>query len=185
MRSYQVGIQWSSALSNKNEAIRQFNTGATRDTAEGKLYFSRFESALVSKRFAQYMDKNRVQSDGNLREPDNWKKGIPEESYFESLDRHMKDLELIKEGFPREAREDIESALCAIIFNARGLLYEILKRQYKSKEPITTTGPVAGPGGLGQHPDINAHIRQTQATGVPDGTWDYSNSSARPKNFIE
>lgn len=140
--------------------IRTFDSGATRDNAEGKPDYVGFESALVSKRFAKYMDLNRKQPDGSVRGSDNWKRGIPQKEYLVSLSRHMKDLELHAEGFPAEAREDVESALCAIIFNARGMLYEILKDKYNSRNalgqstqvgingygPFTTTGYIAPPG---------------------------------------
>lgn len=116
--------------------IRTFESGATRDNAEGKPDYPGFESALVSKRFSEYMDKNRTQPDGSVRGSDNWKKGIPQSEYLLSLSRHMKDLELHAEGFPAEAREDRESALCAIIFNARGLLFEILKDKYNAKNAL-------------------------------------------------
>src|SRR3990167_4084265 len=56
----------------KNEQIRTFNSGATRDTLEGKLEFARFMSPIVLKRFSEYMNLHRKQTDGNLREPDNW-----------------------------------------------------------------------------------------------------------------
>ncbi len=56
---------------------RTFETGATRDTGDDKLKFDGFLSASVIKRYAEYMHKNRIQSDGSLRDPDNWQKGIP------------------------------------------------------------------------------------------------------------
>ncbi len=122
------------------DVIRKYSTGATRDTAEGKFNYAGFQSALVSKRFATYMDKNRIQSDGSLRDADNWKKGIPQEDYFQSLGRHIKDLELVKEGFPKEAREqDVEDILCAILFNAQGMLFEVLRAKYD--KPKTVTDP--------------------------------------------
>lgn len=117
----------------RTKVIRTFDTGATRDTEVGKMDYVGFESALVSQRFAEYMDLNRKQPDGTVRGSANWKNGIPQDAYLRSLARHMKDLELHAEGFPNAAREDIESALCAILFNARGMLFEILKDKYNAE----------------------------------------------------
>lgn len=108
--------------------LRTFESGATRDTGEGKHEPWGFTSALVEKRFCEYMHKHRQQSDGELRASDNWKNGIPLSSYRHSLSRHVQDLRLILDGYPQEAREqDPEEALCAILFNVQGMLHEILK----------------------------------------------------------
>jgi hypothetical protein len=110
--------------------MRTYSTGATRDTSEGKPVHWRFSSALVEKRYGEYMHAKRVQSDGNIRAGDNWKHGIPVEDYFDSLSRHISDLKLIKEGFPGEAADhDLETVLCAIKFNVDGMLHEILKER--------------------------------------------------------
>lgn len=85
-------------------------------------------SALAEQRFCQYMHKHRQQSDGELREADNWKKGIEIRDYYDSLSRHVQDLRLIFEGYPELAREqDAEEALCAIAFNVQGILHEMIK----------------------------------------------------------
>lgn len=73
-------------VSNK---IRTFDTGATRDTDEGKLDFEGFLSPLALERFAEYMNKHRQQSDGSLRDSDNWQKGIPVKQYMKSMWRHF------------------------------------------------------------------------------------------------
>ena len=117
--------------------LRKFETGATRDTDEGKPHFAAFTSAAVQLRFAQYMDKHRIQADGNLRDPDNWKKGIPIEAYFDSADRHFMDWKLHEEGTPELARDqDLEEVLCALYFNIQGALHELLKvKRDASKTP--------------------------------------------------
>jgi len=118
----------------KNGKIRQFETGATRDTADGKLDYEGFYSPIVMKRFAEYMNKHRKQSDGNLRDSDNWQKGIPKNEYMKSLYRHFMDLWLMHRGY--EGREeDIEETLCAVLFNAQGYMFELLKeRNYCKKQ---------------------------------------------------
>lgn len=104
--------------------VRSFDSGATRDTDEGKLQYEGFLSPRVLRRFAQYMHKHRVQSDGNLRDADNWQKGIPEDAYIDSLMRHIMDVWLHQRGEGQLAEEDYEDALCAAMFNVQGLLFE-------------------------------------------------------------
>jgi hypothetical protein len=106
-------------------AARQFSTGATRDTDEGKLDYEGFLSPIVLVEFAKYMNKNRVQSDGKTRDSDNWQKGIPKDAYMKSMYRHFMDLWLEHRGYP--SRSNKIEALCAIIFNAQGYLLEELK----------------------------------------------------------
>lgn len=112
----------------KENTVRRFESGATRSGGV-KLEYTRFFDARVNKRVAEYMHKHRTQADGSVREPDNWKKGIDRGSYVASLARHEKDMELWEQGYPEEMTETIEDSLCALMFNAHGLLYEILKEQ--------------------------------------------------------
>jgi len=105
---------------------RTFTTGATRDGEEGKLEISGFLSPLVVKRFGEYMHGHRKLVDDTLRSSRNWRKGIPKEVYEESLIRHALDVWLHMDGFEGEANEPLEVALCGILFNASGLLHELL-----------------------------------------------------------
>ena len=114
--------------------FRQFETGATRDADNGKLKYEGFISPLAEKRFAEYMHIHRKQTDGSLRAPDNWQKGIPLDAYADSLVRHVQDFRLHHDGFSDEAVDpDIESVLCAIRFNVDGYLFEILKKKRSAK----------------------------------------------------
>lgn len=111
-----------------NPKIREFSTGATRDTDEGKFDYEGFLSVRVLERYAAYMHKHRVQSDGSVRDSDNWQKGIPVKQYMKSLWRHFIDVwgtyrELDKTQLRTEVLED---ALCALLFNAMGMLHEVL-----------------------------------------------------------
>ena len=107
--------------------MREFETGATRDTDNDKLDYDGFLSPLVLKRYAQYLDKHRIQADGNLRESDNWQKGIPFTVYMKSGWRHFMDWwSLHRENVPVDS-EKLEDALCAVLFNAMGYLHEYLK----------------------------------------------------------
>lgn len=107
--------------------IRSFTTGATRDTDAGKYDYEGFLSPLVVQRFGAYMTKHRVQPDGQLRDSDNWTKGMPRRQYLKSLLRHVHDVWMIVRGWGAQATTpNIEDALCAVMFNAMGLLHEVL-----------------------------------------------------------
>lgn len=112
--------------------IREFETGATRSAQKGKLEYRRFLSPTVLRRYAEFMDANRVQPDGSLRDPDNWKMGIPLDSYMDSIARHYMELWLLHDGDTKVMDEkgkflDREVVLCSIMFNAMGYLHEYLK----------------------------------------------------------
>lgn len=108
---------------------RQFSTGATRDTDEGKYDYEGFMSPLVQKRFGEFMHKHRLQSDGKLRDSDNWQRGIPKDQYIKSAARHYLDWWLIHRGFAGVATEGLQEALCALRFNIDGYLHELLKEE--------------------------------------------------------
>lgn len=112
--------------------MRTFKTGATRDNEEGKLDYEGFLSPLVMERFAEYMDKHRTQADGEIRDSDNWQKGIDKDAYMKSSWRHYMDWWKEHRGY--KSREGMEESICAIIFNANGYLYEILKEKQCSKK---------------------------------------------------
>lgn len=107
--------------------MRSFQSGATRDTGEGKLDMEGFTHPMVEKQFAKYMNMNRLQSDGQLRDSDNWQKGIPVDAYVKSLRRHHDEVWEWHRGF--NSKNGVIAALCGVMFNARGLLHEILKER--------------------------------------------------------
>lgn len=104
-------------------AGRYFETGAYRDTDVGKNDYEGYLSPAVIRRFGDYMTKHRVQSDGTVRESDNWQKGIPQNQYMKSMWRHFLDVWTLHRngGDPQEA-------LCALLFNVMGYLHEELKK---------------------------------------------------------
>ena len=108
-------------------AMRTFNTGATRQSDETKLDYEGFYSPLVVKRYAEYLHKHRKQADGNIRDSDNWQKGIPLSVYMKSGFRHFMDWWMLHRGYT--ASECLEDALCGVLFNAQGYLYEVLKKR--------------------------------------------------------
>jgi hypothetical protein len=112
--------------------IRKFETGATRDSDDGKNDYEGFLSPFAIEAFGDYMTRHRVQADGSLRDSDNWQKGIPKSQYVKSLFRHFVDLWKLHRGIPvvdkrtGQAVTTVE-ACCAILFNIQGYLHETLK----------------------------------------------------------
>lgn len=112
------------------EKIREFESGATRDTNTNKPDYEGFLSPLVIKAFGEYMNKHRKQSDGQLRDSDNWQKGIPKDVYMKSMWRHFMDLWLEHRGY--KSREGIKEALNGLLFNVMGYYFEVEKEELKS-----------------------------------------------------
>jgi len=112
--------------------IRQFETGATRDTNIGKPSYVKGLSPIVLQRYVKYLGEHRIQPDGNLRDFDNWKLGIDEDTYLDGLGRHFLAAWLLHDGFSASDNHGpvtLEDSLCAIIFGASGWLHEILKKE--------------------------------------------------------
>jgi len=107
--------------------IRQFNTGATRDTDVGKNDYEGFLSPKVLEMYGNYMTKHRKQSDGNLRDSDNWQKGIPKDAYIKSAWRHFLDVWMEHRGY--KSKDGMEEALMALLFNIMGYAFELLKEK--------------------------------------------------------
>lgn len=110
--------------------MREFETGATRDSDEGKLDYEGFLHPLAVEAFATYMHKHRKQADGRLRDSDNWQKGMPSEVYMKSLWRHFMDTWKRHRGHTTPESQ-IEN-LCAMWFNVQGLLVNQLMLQQAS-----------------------------------------------------
>jgi len=107
--------------------MRKFNTGATRDDDKNKLDFEGFLSPIVLQRYAEYLNKHRVQADSKLRDSDNWQKGIPKDVYMKSGFRHF--IDWWKEHRGHLSKDGVEDALCAVLFNTMGYLFELLKEK--------------------------------------------------------
>ena len=107
-----------------NRKVRQFKTGATRDQDTEKFDYEGFLSPAVLERFGSYMHKHRKQSDGKLRDSDNWQKGMPRDAYMKSMWRHFMDVWKNHRGLPAE---DLEESLCAMLFNVQGYLFEVMR----------------------------------------------------------
>jgi hypothetical protein len=112
--------------------MREFDSGATRDSDDSKLDYDGFLSPYTLRRYAEYMDKHRIQADGKPRDSDNWQKGIPFTAYIKSLWRHLIEAWTLHRSGGSQVhylrnRYEMEEALCAIIFNASGYLHEMMK----------------------------------------------------------
>lgn len=109
--------------------MRTFDTGATRDGDTDKYDYEGFLSPLVLERFAAYMHQHRLQADGQLRDSDNWQKGIPLAAYMKSCWRHFLDLWMLHRGHARPVT--VEDACCALMFNVQGYLHETLRQRHR------------------------------------------------------
>lgn len=153
-----AGVVKEWAKARDGEVIRKFNTGATRDAEDGKLDYEGFLSPLALERYAEYMHKHRLQSNGEMRDSDNWQKGIPVTAYMKSMWRHFMDVWSIHRmnDLPCTSTS-LEESLCAVLFNAFGYLHE-LRREWED----ATTGR-------------NIIERQTEVDDNTTWTWDQKN----------
>ena len=129
--------------------IRQFDTGATRDTDEGKFDYEGFLSPLALEAFAAYMHEHRKQSDGKLRDSDNWQKGIPRAAYMKSLFRHFMTVWKLYRGYSVKPEKiggelrvpTMREALCGLLFNVQGLLHHECQEKPKEEKPQGAVSP--------------------------------------------
>lgn len=97
--------------------ITQFDTGAVRDSQEGKVDFVETISFTAHERFARYMTgKKKKYGQGNF------KKGIPIESYEKSLLRHLD--KYFRNKYENGNDEPNEDHLAAMRFNIDGIMHE-------------------------------------------------------------
>lgn len=113
-------------LEQRTETIRVFNTGATRDTDVTKPDFEGFISPLVIEAYGRYMNKHRIQSDGSLRDSDNWQKLFGEKHLdvcMKSGWRHFFSWWKSHRGYKTE--ESIEDSLMALMFNINAYMHKL------------------------------------------------------------
>lgn len=116
--------------------MREFETGATRDSEEGKPDFDGYLSLEFLEAYGLYMLKHQKQADGRMRESDNWKKGMGFATFMKSMWRHFFAIwKLHHGGVVYDERDghrvDMIEALCALFFNVQGYGHEWLKMQKK------------------------------------------------------
>jgi hypothetical protein len=119
---------------NDPPVMRVFETGATRDLDHNKIDPEACFCPLAFERYSQYMLECSFLPDGGRREDDNWQKGIPITSFMKSLMRHTLHVWKLHRGYKvfddkTGKPVDLETALCAILFNTFGYLHEILKKK--------------------------------------------------------
>jgi hypothetical protein len=132
--------------------VREFETGATRDTADDKPDYEGCLSPLVLERYAKYMLKHSETSDG-WRASDNWQKGIPLDAYMKSTWRHFMmwwSEHRLKNtlAYKSDSTTVLEEAICGLLFNAMGYLHEHLKEkilQSETKNAPTERKPTTKP----------------------------------------
>ncbi len=124
--------------------MRKFDTGATRDDTDDKLDYEGFLSPLVLERYAQYMHKHRKQADDEMRDSDNWQKGIPLDTYMKSGWRHFLEVWKLHRRLLSMSTPALEDALCALLFNIMGYLHEVLKKKPGPGQFIFVNHPLLG-----------------------------------------
>lgn len=118
--------------------MRKFSSGATRDSNDDKVDYLKITPAIIDHSFGQYMRRKRVQPDGSLRDFDNWQGGFgdtPEENArqcLDSIDRHVKDIALILDGYTVNERGtpiSLEDSWNAIRFGSQAGLFHFIKNR--------------------------------------------------------
>lgn len=108
---------------------RTFETGATRNTDQGKYEYAGFLHPHVLEAFAAYMNVNRELEDGSRRASDNWQLGIPLSVYEQSEWRHHMEFWKIARGLPSDEGE--LAAIMGTVFNLFGYALERMKADPK------------------------------------------------------
>jgi len=112
------------------EKMTNFETGATRSEDTVRDDPDGYLSPLFMDLYFRYMTKNRTQADGQVRESDNWQKGIPRNRYMKGLWRHFYHMWTRHRGWDVNdplAADDIEEDIAAMFFNLQGYAHEYLK----------------------------------------------------------
>lgn len=97
--------------------IRKFTTGAIRDNDDKKEDYIETISWTAFKRYAQYMTGKKSKYGSG-----NFKKGIPIESYEQSLVRHLQ--KYLENKYEDGNVETLEDHLSAMVFNIFGIMHE-------------------------------------------------------------
>lgn len=147
--------------------MREFETGATRNTDEGRIDPEGFLSPAVLRSYSEYMNKNRVQADGTVRSSDNWQKGIPMDAYMKSMFRHFLEVWEMHRG-TFSAEKQIEN-LNALLFNVMGYQHELLKAS-KAVDKAMEAADAAKPE-CSTYFYIGDEVMITRAWGHPDAEW--------------
>ena len=96
---------------------RKFTTGAVRDDDSSKPDFIETVSWTAFRKFGEYMTSKKGRYGSG-----NFKKGIPIESYEQSLVRHLQ--KYLENKYEEGVQEREEDHLSAMVFNIFGILHE-------------------------------------------------------------
>lgn len=106
--------------------ITKFNTGAIRDSQEGKEDYTETISWTGLKRYAQYLTEKKSKYGGG-----NFKKGIPIDNYEQSMLRHVQKYMANKHENGNVEKD--QDHLSAILFNVFGIIHEEERVKNESK----------------------------------------------------
>ena len=98
-------------------AVRSFDSGAIRDNDSTKPDFIETVSWTAFRRFGEYMTGKKSRYGSG-----NFKKGIPVESYEQSLVRHLQ--KYLENKYEQGVCEVNEDHLSAMVFNVFGIIHE-------------------------------------------------------------
>lgn len=101
--------------------MRKFETGATRNSDEGRYNPARSIGWRAMAAYANWVEKHATLPDGSKRPTDNWKKGFPLDAIEVSLGRHAMEFLAAVERGDYEAAD--ESAM-GIWFNCQAYVFE-------------------------------------------------------------
>lgn len=107
--------------------VTKFETGAIRDTQEGKIDFTETISFTAHNRYAKYMTGKKIKYGAG-----NFKKGIPIDSYEKSLLRHID--KYFRNKYEGGNDEPLEDHLSAMRFNIDGIMHE---EEMAKLKPVT------------------------------------------------
>jgi len=160
----------------RNAEMRTFDSGATRDSEEGKADYEGFLSPLVITRFGQYMDSHRQQPDGESRPSDNWQRGMPLHCYIKSGFRHFLEWWRCHREWDAPRGDKVEEALCALLFNVQGYLHVLLEERARQAQRDALCAPYTpGDSHLEATPSLRQGRESTQPSTPPS---DYNEPSA-------
>lgn len=108
---------------------RAFASGATRNTAEGKLDIAGALAPDLLVDFVTFLHGHRKQPDGTMRDAGNWRRGFPKDDVFKSLTRHF--FAAWSAHDQKADPEEIRKDLMAVLFNTFAYL-DALKKEEKS-----------------------------------------------------
>lgn len=124
--------------------MRQFKTGATRDSNKGKNDYEGFLSPLFIEAFGNYMTRHQKQADGKMRDSDNWQNYFGKNHYkicIKSLFRHFIDFWCIHRGYTRYDKDDKHKltkieCICAIFFNLQAYADKLLNEKEENNNVV-------------------------------------------------